>query len=245
MKTTLGVLLAIAVLAGAWSAYRIGSQRSKDSRSGPPPASAVTRGDEAPASHVVHSARLPPLQARSTASSSAGAESHPVPKLPLSTAEVPLTPKLDEAYQELYKTYGPGVTTWIDVKLARRAELAKCGISEPGAAKFVLRSRVDQKAGTQTVEELVSIVTSYQGEMNDIVIACVRDAVIGKVEKHVSAVPAWFNAEQRRDWQDSPLDHEIDTVSFPIQDDELYRLFSEGRVSAYQETETKAQYGWK
>jgi hypothetical protein len=165
--------------------------------------------------------------------------------LPLSTAEVPITPELDKAYQELYKTYGPGVTTWIDVKLARRAELAKCGITEPGAAKFVLRSRVDFKTGTQEVEELVDIVTSYKDETNDIAIGCIRNAVIGKVEKHVAAVPTWFSDEQRRDWQDSPLDHEIDTVSFPIETDELYQLFTNARASAYQESETKGKYGWK
>ncbi len=165
--------------------------------------------------------------------------------MPLSTAEVPISPELDKAYQELFRTFGPGVTTWIDVKLARRAELAKCGITARGAAKFVVRSRVDFKTGTQKVEELVDMVTSYKGEMNAAVIACIRNAVIGKVEKHVAAVPSWFNDEQRRGWQDSPLDHELDTVSFPIEADELYQLFTNARASAYQESETQARYGWR
>jgi hypothetical protein len=237
MKTTLGVLLAMVIVVGAWifhtrrapNAPRIAAQTARDQAAAP-------------------LARLPRMaygKARATVPSPAGAESRAVRKLPLSTAEVPLTPKLEDAYRELNKTFGPGVMKWIDGKLARRAELAKCGISDPGGAKFVLRSRVDHQAGTHTVEELVAVSTSYEGEMNDIVTDCIREAVMGKVEAHVSEVPSWFNDEQRNDWQNSLLEHEIDTVSFPIEDDELYQLFSDGRASAYQETNTKAQYGWK
>lgn len=243
MKTTLGVVLAIAVAVGIFVAHRSGAHPSHNLVRAMAHDPLAARGEAPPAQRIPRQPRIPVIQVRATPSST-GAESRP-PHLPLSTAEVPITPELDSAYQELKKTFGPGVMTWIDGKLARRAELAKCGIDEPGAAKFVLRSRVDFKTGTQKVEELVSITTSYEGEMNDIVVDCIRKAVVGKVEKHVSEVPAWFNDEQRRDWQDSPLDHEIDTVGFPIENDELYQLFNTGRASAYQETETKTRYGWK
>jgi hypothetical protein len=240
MKTRLGVLLAMAVVVGAWIFH---ARHATD----PPRVAAPTARAEtaAPIAPVAHQPRSGYGEPRPPVPSPAVAEGHTARTLPLSTADVPVTPKLEEALRALYKTYGPGLTTWIDGKLARRAELAKCGISEPGAAKFAIRSLVDHNAGTHTVEELDDIETSYQGEMNDLVVACIRKAVVGKVEAHVSEVPSWFNDEQRRDWRDSPLEFEIDTVSFPIEDDELYQLFSEGRASAYQEANTKSRYGWE
>jgi hypothetical protein len=241
---TLGALLAMLLIAGASFFYQRGPGRSSGP-GGPCSVGSVPGGERATASPALVRPRRSLVKPRSSPPSPAGAESALPPKLPLSTADVALTPKLEEAYQELYKTFGPGVTTWIDGKLARRAALAKCGIDEPGAAKFVLRSRVDPKSGTQTVEGLDTIVTTYKDDMNEIVIDCIRDTVVGTVEKHVSAAPDWFNDEQRHAWQNSALDFEIDTVNFPVEGDELYRLFSDGRASAYQETETKARYGWK
>jgi hypothetical protein len=239
---TLGALLAMVLIAGAFLVSELG--RRRPSVSGPAPV--ASPGDEhATVAPPPRQSRRLPVKPRSVTPSPAGAESAPPKKLPLSVAEVPLTPKLDEAYQELYKTFGPGITTWINNKLARRAELAKCGINEPGAAKFVLRSQVDHENGTQKIDQLVGVVTSFQGEMDDIVVRCIHDAVMGKVEKYTSETPDWFAEEVRQEWKDNPLLHEIDTVSFPIENDELYKLFTDARASAYQESETKAQYGWK
>jgi hypothetical protein len=51
--------------------------------------------------------------------------------------------------------------------------------------------------------------------------------------------------DQQADSASPQADNEIETIGFPIEDDELYQLFTEGRASAYQELQTKAKYGWR
>lgn len=239
-RKTLGVLAVGAFVTLVWSV-----RNSKEANRAASPSNLLVMSSSPPKNDVdgrsmVRAMRMI-TQLSPTRQSLAHVESRPL--LPTSHSEVPVTPTIERTYAEIEKQWGPGYVTWLDGKLARRAAIASCGVEEPGAAKILIGSKVSADRKTQ-VSQTVQILTSYQGELDDIVTNCIRNAVLGISSDHVTATPDWVGPDMKKNFGQSDEDHEFDTIGFPVESDELYDVFS-GESSAYSATRTKQEYGWK
>ena len=154
--------------------------------------------------------------------------------LPRSHTDFPVTPELRAVYATLEKDYGPMLYSMIDGDLIRRAAVATCGITEPGAVHIVIESTVNPDGKTTTASTVTMRRSSYAGELAARVEECVRESVLPEEVPFERRGPNGRLMSNKSTYRD-------DIISFPVEEDEFYQFF-QGSIDAFQMTATRKRY---
>jgi hypothetical protein len=228
MKPSILIVIAIVAVGGMLFWHR--REVSAPAAAVTPPAgeslhtTAVRRG---PSGFPAFAAGVPPVNGE-----------RPAP-LPLNVADLPASPELENAERALEKTYGPMWVNILNNWLARRAQLAACGIRAPGGIMMEIRANVDPDSGgkTFTTHQVRIINSSFSGRDADQVKQCVDGAVLHEVKEAAIEGPngVRMNPNQAT---------EFDIVEFPIENDRLYTLLKTGVWDSFSSMPIRKKYGW-
>jgi hypothetical protein len=165
-------------------------------------------------------------------------EARPAP-LPLNVAELPVTPQLEEAQHALEKTYGPMWVNILNNWLARRAQLASCGVRQQGAIMLEIRANADADSGgkTFTTNQVRIINSSFSGRDAEQVKQCVDGTVLHEVKEAALEGPNGVRMNPSRAT-------EFDIVEFPVESDRLYTFLKTGVWADFGSGPIRKKYGW-
>jgi hypothetical protein len=241
-RTALGVLVTLAVGTLLHIGHRNGRTTAAGSAAGVPQESAGVVPQNALAKErlnrwgrLARALQVGPGSKETLAMPAAGRP----PALPLSYKDVPPTAELERAYRSLEDEYGPMFFSLLEGMLARRAQIATCGIKEQGAVWAEIHFSVAPDHKTMLASEInFDRNISFAEETAETARECIRSAVLHEQDPYVVGGPPG------REMDDSDSIVVYDLISFPIEDDELYELFSRASPAAFHATQTKKKYGF-
>jgi hypothetical protein len=150
-----------------------------------------------------------------------------------------MSPALEKGLMQLSEEYGPMYTAVLDAMLARRAQLASCGIQDEGAVIIKIHSVADKDTGgkTMTADGVRIERSTFTNEAAARVEACIQKYVLHETTEAALDGP---NGTK----MDPEEAVEFDLVDFPIERDEDYDFLNTGSLEAFHHRATKQRYGF-